>query len=549
MDLFGFMLCCVPTASVDHVAAGGAGLARGDWAGARAEFEAALAELESPEALEGLGRACWWLDDVEAQSQARERAYRLYRDRGDARGAARLACQLARHAAVFGGDAAVFRGWTERARRLLADVDGCPEHALLAVHEAHFAFLLANDAETAGARAVAGGELARRFGLIDLEMLALAVQGAALVAEGQVSRGMRLLDEATAAALGGEMREVELIAQTCCFMIFACERVRDFGRAGEWCAQMKEFCLRTNLASLFAVCRTHYATVLTEHGEWREAESELLGAREQLALRPGQGAEATARLGELRRRQGRFDEAGSLFDEVEFHPRAQLGRGALSLDLADPEAAARWAERFLRGVPVADLTQRAHGFELLARARAALRDIEGARAAIAELVRVADATGSQPLEAAIASLRGVAETAAGSHELARTALEDAIDGYQRCGLPFEAAEARRALAEVLRRTRDGQAADREERLARREFERLGVTARPRRARADESVALSARELEILRLVADGLSNRRIADRLVLSPHTVHRHVSNILLKLGQNSRTAAVADAARKGLL
>jgi DNA-binding NarL/FixJ family response regulator len=106
-----------------------------------------------------------------------------------------------------------------------------------------------------------------------------------------------------------------------------------------------------------------------------------------------------------------------------------------------------------------------------------------------------------------------------------------------------------ALAAVLRRSGDAQAADREERLATQEFKRLGVAVRPRRAGVAESDLLSSRELEVLRLVADGLSNRQIAARLVLSQHTVHRHVSNILVKLGQSSRAAAAADAARKGLL
>ena len=88
-----------------------------------------------------------------------------------------------------------------------------------------------------------------------------------------------------------------------------------------------------------AVCRTHYATVLTERGDWSEAEAELLAAGERLALRPMQAAEAIARLGELRRRQGRVEEAGGLFDRVAFHPRAQIGHAALALDRGDPEAA------------------------------------------------------------------------------------------------------------------------------------------------------------------------------------------------------------------
>jgi ATP/maltotriose-dependent transcriptional regulator MalT len=536
------------TASADRLEAGGAALGRGDWAGARADFEAALAEGDSPEALEGLGRACFLLDDLDASMEAWERGYRGYRERGDTRGAARVACALARQAGQR-GEQAVYNGWIERMRRLLLDLEECPEHALLAVQEGLAAFLRNSDPAAACAHAASGRELARRFGLVDLEMLALAIEGASLVASGELARGMGQLDEATAAALGGEMRQLDLIGLTCCFMIYACERVRDFDRAGQWCARMKEYCDRNGLRSVTAVCRTHYATVLTERGEWGDAEAELLTASELLAQRPVLQAEAIARLGELRRLQGRVDEAGALFDRVAFHPRAQLGQAALALDRDDPEGAIGWAERFLRQVPESDRTQRAHGFELLARSRAALGDVAGARAAVAELAAVANEVHSEPLRGALASASGVVEAQSGQRESARSLLEDAVDHYERCGMPCEAAHARLALAAVLRSLGQGQAAGREERQAAQTLERLGIARAALTRVSRRSGELSARELEVLGLVAEGMSDRQIAERLVLSPHTIHRHVSNILAKLGESSRTAAVARAARQGLL
>jgi hypothetical protein len=236
-------------------------------------------------------------------------------------------------------------------RRLLSDLEECPEHALLAIQEGLAAFLRHSDPTAACAHAASGRELARRFGLVDLEMLALAIEGASLVASGELARGMGQLDEATAAALGGEMHQPDLIGLACCFMIYACERVRDFDRAGQWCTRMKAYCDRNGLRSVTAVCRMHYATVLTERGEWRDAETELMTASELLAQRPMLQAEAVARLGELRRRQGRLDEAGALFERVAFHPRAQLGQAALALDRDDPQGAVGWAERFLRQLP------------------------------------------------------------------------------------------------------------------------------------------------------------------------------------------------------
>ena len=323
--------------------------------------------------------------------------------------------------------------------------------------------------------AASGRELARRFGLVDLEMFALAIEGASLVASGELARGMGQLDEATAAALGGEIRQLELVGLTCCFMIYACERVRDFDRAGHWCTRMKEYCERNGLRSVTAVCRTHYATVLTERGQWPDAEAELVSASELLAERPVLQAEAIARLGELRRLQGRLDETGALLDRVAFHPRAQLGQAALALDRGDPEGAVGWAERFLRQLPEADRTQRAHGFELPARSRAALGDVAGARAAVAELAAVAEAVHSEPLRAALAFTSGVVEAQSGQPESARALLEDAVDHYERCGMPYETAHARLALAGVLRSLGQDKAGRSEERHASQTLERMGAT--------------------------------------------------------------------------
>ena len=129
-----------------------------------------------------------------------------------------------------------------------------------------------------------------------------------------------------------------------------------------------------------------------------------------------------------------------------FHPRAQLGQAALALDRGDPEVAVGWAERFLRQVHESDRTQRAHGFELLARSRAAIGDIAGARDALAELAAVTEAVHSEPLRAALALAAGVVDAQGGQLESARALLEDAVDHYERCGMPSEAARARVALA-------------------------------------------------------------------------------------------------------
>jgi DNA-binding NarL/FixJ family response regulator len=534
-----------------------AALAGADWDGARVLFLRALEESETPEVWEGLGRAYWWLDEADALREARERAYRLYRERSDVPGAARVALDLAQDALVFRAEEAVFNGWTERARRLLAGVEPCPEHGLLAVRDAFFALLLGGDTVAARARAADAIDVARRFDDVDLEMLARSVEGAALVAAGEVAEGMRRLDEATAAATGGEMHDLELIGQTCCFMIYGCQRVRDFERAAQWCTRVEDFCGRFGLPYLLGVCRTEHATVLTLRGDWEGAETELLGAAEQLAQRPGQAVDAVLRLGELRRRQGRREEAASLFEQAGSLPEALAGRAALALDGGEAAGAADWAERFLRQVDESDRTQRAQGLELLVRARAALGDRDAASAALAELDELVVMLDADLFRAGAAFAGGVAAAAAGQHEQARRLLQDAVDLYERGRLPYETAEARLALAETLALERRPAQAAAEAGRAAEGLAAIGATERARRARARSTSlrrpaaptdVLSERETEVLRLVAEGLSNKEIAARLVLSEHTVHRHVANILVKLGLSSRAAAAAYAAKHGL-
>lgn len=539
------------------ISRGNDALASGSWHEARELFEHALDEDESPEALEGLGQSCWWLDDVTRVAEARERAYQLYRERGDAHGAARVAMALAEDALIFRGEEAVSNGWSQRARRLLAGLEPSPEHATLAMRDAFFAFLLAGDMTEARRSADEAIELAARFGMFDLEMHARAIDGAARVAEGFVSDGMRILDEATAAATSGEMRDAELIASTCCWMIYGCERVRDFQRAAQWCDRVREFTERHRLTSLLGVCRNHHAMVLALAGSWPEAEVELAGAAEQLALRPAQASEGVARLGELRRRQGRHDEAARLLEEVAFLPEAQVWRGLLALDLGEPAEAARIAERLLRQVPGSDRLQRVHAYEILARARADLGDVASAQEALEEVEAVANDIGTGPMRAAAALAGGAVALASREPDRARGLLEDAVDLFGWNRLPYEEAEARLLLARTLTTLGHTAQATAEAERAAGSFARLGARHSERVARemmgsapsVKSSTVLTKRETEILSLVGEGLSDKAIAARLTISEHTVHRHISNILTKLNVPSRAAAAVQAAKLGLL
>ena len=183
-------------------------------------------------------------------------------------------------------------------------------------------------------------EIARGIQRPDLEAMGLALEGHALVAEGQAVAGMRLLDEATATAIGSGSADFACVGQTCCTMLAACELTGDIERASEWCEHTTEYARRYRFRTLFAVCRTSYAIVLIWRGRWSEAEEELLRAsREFAAIRPRARAHAIVHLAELRRRQGRLEEAAELFAEAEGSRAALLGSAALALDRGDSQRA------------------------------------------------------------------------------------------------------------------------------------------------------------------------------------------------------------------
>ena len=294
--------------------AGRAALARGDWQAARIAFEAALQTGENPEALEGLGLAAWWLDLADVVFDARERAYRLYRERDDSLGAARMAVWLAWDTAAFRGEQAIANGWLQRAHRLLQGLPDATEHAWLALRRGIFTLLDDGDPQEAEKLASDAVRIGQSLGAVDYEMVGRALHGFARVTAGGVAEGLQELDEVNAAVLAGELSDRVLIGLACCYLIAACERIRDYERAVQWCDRLKAFCTKWELRPLFAVCRTQYASVCMWRGAWEEAERELTVAADELAAsRPAMTEEGLVRLGELRRRQGKLDEAMALF--------------------------------------------------------------------------------------------------------------------------------------------------------------------------------------------------------------------------------------------
>ncbi|MFN7983270.1 MAG: LuxR C-terminal-related transcriptional regulator [Vicinamibacterales bacterium] len=544
------------------IAAGYDALSRSAWEEATALFERTLGEREDPRALEGLGLAAWWLDRTSVVFDARERAYRLYREEGNARAAARVAVWLAWDYQAFRGEPAVARGWLGLARQLLKDDTCSPEYAWLSVREAVLVLFMDGDPDGATALARQASAAARAAGSRDYELLGVAVEGLARVTAGAVADGMRMLDDVSAAIISGEIREPLAIGLAGCYLLSACDRVRDYDRAAQWCGRIKGFCVRWGLRQLFAVCRTQYAAVCLWNGEWNEAERELVAAVDEFnASRPAMSVEGAARLGELRRRQGRLDDAKELFDRAKTHPLAVVGRAALALDRGDAASAGDLAERYLRAVPVQNRTERVAALELLIRAKLSLGLAADARTAVEELESIAADAATVPLMSVARLGRGLIEAADGNLDAARRAYEDAVDGFERTAALYEAARARLELASVLNACGRVDVATRETQHALEGFTRLAASLDQARAEQQLSAMhgttpvtpsqtpLSRREREVLGLIAKGLSNQRIAGQLFISEHTVHRHIANVLAKLDVSSRSAAVARAIKQGVL
>ena len=546
--------------------AGRAALDRGDWQAARVAFESALPADESPEALEGLGMAAWWLDLADVVFDARERAYRLFRQRGDSRSAARIAVWLAWDTAAFRGEHAIANGWLQRARRLLEGRPESVEHAWLALRSGVFALLDDGDPEAARILALEAVRVGQAIAAVDYEMVGRALHGFSRVTAGDVASGLQELDEVNAAVLAGEMSDRVLIGLTCCYLIAACERIHDYERAVQWCDRLKSFCEKWGFRPLSAVCRTQYASVCMWRGAWDEAERELTTASDELAAcRPAMAGEGLVRLGELRRRQGKLDEAMSLFERSGSHPLASLGRASVHFDRGDYRNGADLAERHLRRLPVNNRMERAAALELMVRACIEQGRIDEAAQAVAELHAIAEEARTGPLRALACLTAGLVAARSGDAKSARKHLEDAVDLFKESGAPFETGRARVELAAVMVALGRPDAGADEARRAIEDLTPLGADREIARARVvleglaagpaigaagvKDTKGLTPREVEILRLIAAGLNNQAIADRLFISEHTVHRHVANTLTKLNVSSRSAAVAQASQLRLL
>lgn len=538
----------------ERLEAGRLALCEGRWIEARTAFQRALAVGETPEALEGLSWATWWLDDADTVMQARQRAFQLYRERGQIVSAARMATWLAADQVDFHGAMVVANGWLARAQRLLEPLELGPEHGWLAFHEGYIANL-SGEVDKAAELAVRAARIGRELAVPDLEMLGLALQGTTLVARAQVAQGMRCLDEAAAIALAGEAAIPISGAWACCFLVSACTSILDFQRAYQWCDRIAAFSERYQSRYMLAFCRAEYGAVHLWRGQWREADEMLAASVEDFASsRPAMVGAPLVALAELRRRQGRADESLELLNRAGASAGAQLGRARLALDRGDAARATDILERVLRQVPAHREIDRVPVLELLVRAGIAGARHDTAATALEALRAIEQRVGTLPMRAVVDRAAGTLAAAQGEPARARVLLTDAVDRFEQSDAPFEASVARTELAATLRALGEDDAAEQERELADTCLHALGAITESDRADwlHDATVAVAdvtPRERDVLALLAEGLTNRAIGERLGVSEHTVHRHVTNILRKLELPSRAAAAAHAVRTGLV
>ncbi|MEU4064017.1 LuxR C-terminal-related transcriptional regulator [Streptomyces wedmorensis] len=521
-----------------------------------------------------LADAAWWSGHVDESVTARLRAHAAFLAAGDHRGAGLASWWL--HFEYRGlGRPAAASGWLHRARHHLADLPPCPEQCFLAWTDAE-------EAEQHGDRAAALAaahrmtRLALRSGSPDLLALSRQAEAAVLLADGRRAQALALLDDAMCAVSAGELTGM-FTGWLYCLALTQCMEAADLGRAVEWTNAAMEWCAppwsgrsTTDAAAgpaappaplpmtvpsgenpFRGVCRAHRVEVLDLLGAWEPAEAEArLACREVPVDRLESAAAAYYAAGDVQRRQGRLDTAA-----VSYAHAHELGRipqpGLALLRLAQGRADAAVA-----GVELALACQSDPRHDLLGRARLlaartevalAVRDVAGATEAAADL---------DALAADVPLLRAMADTAAGAVALASQGaalppLRRALAGWLELRVPYEAAQVRMLLAAACRAAGDEEAARLELGAARAVFERLGAVPDARRAAALLSGGkrrrlpggLTAREAEVLRLVAVGGTNRDIAHALVISEHTVGRHLNNIFAKLGVGSRAAATAYA------
>jgi ATP/maltotriose-dependent transcriptional regulator MalT len=491
--------------------------------------------------LDAVADGAWWDGRLEECIEARQRAFHAYEVSGDTRRAGQCAVWLYEHH-CFRNRTAMASAWLQRARRLLADDVDCVEHGALLLREAEIAHG-SGRLDDAGAQATRALTLARSLGSPDLEAQALQTIGRVLNDGGDVERGLAHLDEAMLLAVEGRLDPYST-GKVYCSLISACEDVGDLRRAAEWTEATSEWAQQHPQAIFPGICRIHRANILDRRGALADAERELTrAATELLDSHLANAAAAFAEVGDVRRRLGDLDRAEEAFARsAELSGRTCAGTALLRLAQGRVDAAARIIAGCLADLPPNRLA-RAKLMPVAAQVAIAAGDLDGAETSVRDLEATADAFDTPMLRAMATMARGRLQLARHDVDGAASTLRDALHRWQELEIPYEVATTRTVLAQALRDSGDEAGAQEFFASARSLFDQLGARLDAPPSAPALPNGLTAREAEVLRLIAEGLSNKDIAAALHLSIKTVSRHLSNIFTKIGVSSRAAATAFA------
>jgi DNA-binding NarL/FixJ family response regulator len=522
--------------------------AKGAWIDAYSSLsEADQVEPLSAQDLELLAKSAYMLGRDDAYVSGLERAHHAYLESDEALRAVRCAWWIG-HNYLFRGETGPARGWFARAQRLLeSERRDCVERGYVLI-AALLEHVFGGDHEAAHATAVEITEIGERFGDRDLVAMGLMEQGHALVRQGRGEDGLRLVDETMVAVTTGELSPI-VAGIVYCNTIAFCQSVYELRRAREWTAALTRWCdQQPDMVAHNGLCLVHRAQLMTLAGSWRDALEELrrLGERyTEGVLNQRALGHAAYQRGEVHRLQGEVGAAETAYREASrFGCEPQPGLALLRLAQGKRDAAVAAIRR-----TVSETTQALKRAALLpayVEIMLAAGDVEAARSACRELDEIAERHGTGMLDAMAAQARGETALAEGDAQAALAALRRACQAWQELDAPHEAARARALVGLTCRSLGDEDTAAFDLEAARGSFTQL--RAAPALAWIDAlsggdappaDHGLTAREHEVLRLVAAGKSNREIAAALVISERTVARHLQNIFAKLRVSSRTAA----------
>ncbi len=521
------------------------------WSQAYARLSAS--DRESPLGPDDLARqavAAFLIGRDDESADLWARAHHEFVARHQPEWAARAAFWLA-YGLLEKGELAQGNGWLARARRLLDDGRrDCVEQGYLLLPEA-LRSITEGDSGSASTTFGLAATIGERFGDADLVALARHGQGWALIRLGKATEGVQLLDEAMVAVTAGEVSSI-VAGDVYCGVISGCQEIFDWRRAREWTVALARWCAaQPDLVAYRGQCLLRRAEVMQLLGDWPDALNEAHQACRRLSDPPGQAGVGAAfyLLGELHRLRGESAEAEAAYRQASQHGRRPQPGLAL-LRLARGEVAAALAA--IVGAVAESPDRRVRTRLLPAQVEIALaaNDVAAAGAAAEELAAIAADLGAPYLRAVSGQATGAVRLAEGDACAALAVLRDAETIWRDLEAPYEAARTRALIGAARRELGDEDGAELELDAASAVFRRLGAAAElaraeriGRRPTSRAAGGLTAREVQVLRLVAAGKTNRAIAGQLRISEKTVARHLSNIFVKLGLSSRAAATAYA------